>query len=264
MEIVVCIKQVPDPAHLKFDPVTGCLTREGTPGIINPLDKHALEAGLQLSERHGGRVTVVSMGPAAARDSLLEALAMGASRAFLASDKAFAGSDTLATAAVLAALIRQLGHFDLILGGYKTVDSGTAQVGPQLASALGIPFFTRVQKIELRAGKLQLEISRDDLKLLTEADLPALVTVARESNKPRGMRLSEVKKARSRRLEILDAAALSLPAEAVGAAGSRLYLSETLPLPAGKEAQLISGEPEEAARQACAIIQMHGFCSREG
>ena len=142
MDIVVCIKQVPDTTEVKIDPKTNTLVRQGVPSIVNPFDKNAIEAGLRLKEKYGGRVTVVSMGPPQANDALKECLAMGADDAVLVSDRAFGGADTLATSYTLAATIRALGHFDVILCGKQAIDGDTAQVGPEMAEHLGITQLT--------------------------------------------------------------------------------------------------------------------------
>ena len=117
MEIIVCIKQVPDTTEVKIDPETNTLIRSGVPSIVNPFDKNALEAAVQLKEQHGGTVTVVTMGPPQANDALRECLSIGADKAYLVSDRAFGGSDTLATSYTLAAGIKKIGNFDLIICG---------------------------------------------------------------------------------------------------------------------------------------------------
>ena len=130
MDIIVCIKQVPDTTEVKIDPATNTLIRQGVPSIVNPFDKNALESALQLKEQYGGKVTVLSMGPPQAKDALKECLAMGADEAVLMSDRAFGGADTLATSRTLAAGIRKLGRYDLLICGKQAIDGDTAQVGP--------------------------------------------------------------------------------------------------------------------------------------
>ncbi|MBU2699573.1 electron transfer flavoprotein alpha/beta subunit, partial [Sporomusaceae bacterium BoRhaA] len=149
MEMVVCVKQVPDTTEVKIDPVTNTLVRQGVPSIVNPFDKNALEAALQLKEKNGGKVTVVSMGPPQAKDALKECLAMGADEAYLVSDRAFGGADTLATSYTLAAALKKLGKFDLILCGKQAIDGDTAQVGPEMAEHLGIAQITCCSKFEV-------------------------------------------------------------------------------------------------------------------
>ena len=133
MNIVVCIKQVPDTTEVKIDPKTGTLMREGVPSIVNPDDKHAVEEALRLREAAGGKVTAISMGPPQADDALREVSAMGADEVILLCDRAFAGADTLATSYALATCIKKLGKYDLVLCGREAIDGDTAQIGPQMA-----------------------------------------------------------------------------------------------------------------------------------
>ena len=142
MNIVVCIKQVPDTAEVKINPETNTLIRDGVENIMNPFDRQALETALILKDTSGAKVTVVSMGTPQATDILKEAIAMGADDAVLISDRALAGSDTLATSVALAAAVRKVGECDLVLCGKQAIDGDTAQVGPEMAEHLGIPQVT--------------------------------------------------------------------------------------------------------------------------
>ncbi|MBF0533188.1 MAG: electron transfer flavoprotein subunit beta/FixA family protein, partial [Candidatus Omnitrophica bacterium] len=148
MNIIVCIKQVPDTVHVKIDPKTNTLIREGVQSIINPFDMYAIEEGVRLKERFGGKTTVITMGPPQAEAALREAIALGCDEAMLVSDRAFAGSDTLATSYTLALAIRKLGPFDCIICGKQASDGDTAQVGPGISSHLDIPQVTYVKKIQ--------------------------------------------------------------------------------------------------------------------
>ncbi|TNF47277.1 electron transfer flavoprotein beta subunit/FixA family protein, partial [bacterium] len=147
MNIVVCIKQVPDTTKVKINPETNTLIREGVDSIINPFDNYAIEEAVRLKEAHGGTVKVMTMGPPQAESALREAVSLGADEAYLVSDRAFAGSDTWSTAYTLAAAIRKLGGTDLILCGKQAIDGDTAQVGPSLADQLDIPFVAFVRKV---------------------------------------------------------------------------------------------------------------------
>ena len=148
MNIVVCIKQVPDTTQVKIDPETNTLIREGVQSIINPFDMYAIEEGVRLKERFGGKTTVITMGPPQAENALREAIALGCDDAILVSDRAFAGSDTLATGYTLANAIKRTGEFDIIICGKQASDGDTAQVGPGIATQLDIPQITYVKKIE--------------------------------------------------------------------------------------------------------------------
>ena len=186
MEIVVCIKQVPDTTEVKIDPETNTLVRSGVPSIVNPFDKNALEAAVQLKEQYGGTVTVVTMGPPQAKDALKECLSVGADKAYLVSDRAFGGSDTLATSYTLAAAIKKIGKFDLIICGKQAIDGDTAQVGPEMAEHIGIPQVTYVSKIEKVEGeKIVVEKEQDDGHEVIETTMPAVLTVVKSINEPR-------------------------------------------------------------------------------
>ncbi|MEM2189160.1 MAG: electron transfer flavoprotein subunit beta/FixA family protein, partial [Nitrososphaerota archaeon] len=185
LRIIVLIKQVPDIEKVRFDVETGRIDRSSAPAETNPFDLHALEAGLQIKEKLGGSVTVISMGPRQAESSLKDALARGADRAILLTDPRLAGADTIATAKALAAAIRKLGEFDLILCGEKTVDGDTGQVGPEVAELLGIPHAAYVCEIREIAHEWIKVVSDMGDKYLYELKLPALLTVTRELNSPR-------------------------------------------------------------------------------
>ncbi|NQT45869.1 MAG: electron transfer flavoprotein subunit beta/FixA family protein, partial [Candidatus Omnitrophica bacterium] len=148
MDIIVCLKQVPDTTDVKINPETNTLIREGVKSVINPFDMYAIEEGIRLKERFGGKVIAVSMGPPQVEEALREAIAMGVDEAILISDRAFAGSDTWATSYTLSKAIDQIGEFDLVLCGKQASDGDTAQVGPGISTHLDIPQATYIRKIE--------------------------------------------------------------------------------------------------------------------
>ncbi len=152
MKILVFIKQVPDTDDVRLDPKTGNLRRDGVKSMMNPLDANAVEAALQLKAKHGGTVSVVTMGLPQAEEALKKALGMGCDEAFLLSDRPFGGADTLATAYVLSKAAEKIGDFDLILFGRHAVDGDTAQTGPAVAAYLGIPQITLASSIEVEDG----------------------------------------------------------------------------------------------------------------
>ena len=186
MNIVVCIKQVPDTNEVKLDPVTGTLIREGVPSIINPDDKAGLEAALRLKDSMGAKVSVISMGPPQADLALREALAMGADEAILVTDRAFGGADTWATSSTLASAIRKL-PFDLIITGRQAIDGDTAQVGPQISEHLDIPVISYARKIEIEGDAVKVQRQYDDRYHVVKAQMPCLITCLAEINDPRYM-----------------------------------------------------------------------------
>ena len=186
MNIIVCVKQVPGTNEVKINRETNTIVRESAEAIINPFDEHAIEEGVRLKEKTGGKVTVLSMGIPKVADLLRETIAVGVDDAVLLTDRAFAGADTLATSYALAMGIRKLGEFDLIICGKQAIDGDTAQVGPSLAEKLGIPHATYVRKIEeIRDGYMRCQRMTDDGYEVIEMPLPALITVVKEINEPR-------------------------------------------------------------------------------
>ncbi len=200
MNIVVCIKQVPDTAEVKINPETGTLIREGVPSIINPFDEYAIEEALCLREKFRGKVTIITMGPPQAISALRQAVAMGADEAILLSDRAFAGSDTWSTSYTLAAAIRKVGAVDIILCGKQAIDGDTGQVGPGIAVQLGITTLTYVSRIhrvetEPAPGVIEVERSLDEGREIVETRLPALLTVVKDINIPRLAAIADVRRA---------------------------------------------------------------------
>lgn len=181
MNIIVCIKQVPDTNEVKIDKKTNTLIRDGVPSIINPDDKAALESALKLKSKYGGRVTVITMGPPQADYALREALAIGADEAILISSRSFAGSDTLATSLVLSKAIEKIKDFDLVFCGRQAIDGDTAQVGPEIAEHLDLPQVTYVQRIiEVKDELVIVERALEDGFEELEVKLPALLTAVKE------------------------------------------------------------------------------------
>ena len=224
MNIVVCVKQVPDTSEVKIDPVTNNLVREGIPGIMNPFDKAALREALRIRDKLGGRITVVSMGPPQAAETLEEALAMGADRALLLSDRAIAGSDTLATGYALSVLIRTLKP-GLILCGSEAIDGCTGQVGPSIAENLGLPQVSYVNKIS-EINEKNMEVSREvkEWYEIIHCPLPALVCVLKNIGEPDGSGIGNAEKTiiehSAKKVEFVNAANIGLETDRIGVSGS--------------------------------------------
>ena len=186
MNIIVCIKQVPDTANVKIDPQTNTLIREGVESIINPFDMYAIEEAVRTKEKLGGSVLAVTMGPPQADAALREAISMGVDEAVLVSDRAFAGSDTWATSYTLACAIKKIGKFDIIFCGKQAADGDTAQVGPGVSMHLDIPQVTYVKKIEeVTPDHARVERMTEEGYEVIEVPLPVLFTVVKEINEPR-------------------------------------------------------------------------------
>ena len=203
MKIVVCIKQVPDTTEVKLDPKTNTLIRDGVPSIINPDDKAGIEAALTLKEQLGGTVTVVCMGPPQADVALREALAMGCDDAILMSDRAFGGSDTYATAHVIAAGLKTL-DYDLIITGRQAIDGDTAQVGPQIAEQLGIPQVSYAAEVKTAEdGAIVVKRQFEDRYQLLKVKTPCLITALSELAQPRYMTVSGIVNAYNKEVKVL-------------------------------------------------------------
>ncbi len=222
MKIAVLVKQVPDTDEVKMDPEKGTMVREGVGAIMNPLDMNALEAALALKRGAGdGEVTVLSMGPPQTEEALREAIALGADKALLLTDRAFAGADTWATSRVLAEAIRKTGPFDLILAGEKATDGETGQVGPEVAAMLDLPFSTYVSALE-RISPTEIRVRRtiEEGYQYQILSFPCLLTVLSDLNEPSMPTLAGKKKARRFSLETAGNEALDLPKEELGLSGS--------------------------------------------
>lgn len=247
MNIVVCIKQVPNTNEVKLDPVTGTLIREGVPSIINPDDKAGLEAALRLKDETDAHVTVLSMGPPQADAALREALAMGADEAVLVTDRAFGGADTLATSTTIAAALKTM-DYDLILTGRQAIDGDTAQVGPQIAEHLGIPNISYAEEIKLDGDTVTVKRQYEDRYHIVKAKLPCLITALSELNKPRYMTPGGIFDAyREQQVKILTRADLTVDDAAIGLKGSPTRVWKTFTKSLKAAGQQVTLDPQESA-----------------
>ena len=237
MKIIVCIKQVPDTNEVKLDPKTGTLIRDGVPSIINHDDMNALEGALELKDRYKDvEITLLTMGPPQADVALREALAMGADRAILVSDRAFAGADTWATSNTLTAAIKKIGSFDMIFCGRQAIDGDTAQVGPQVAEKLDLPQVTYVQKIEVTGDKVTVQRALEDGYEVIEVRMPCVLTTIKELNTPRYASVKGIFEAyREKTVENWTAKDIEINPEIIGLNGSPTNVRKTFtPEPKGK------------------------------
>ncbi len=203
MKIVVCIKQVPDTNEVKLDPVTNTLIREGVPSIINHDDKSGIEAALVLKEKYDATVTVVCMGPPQADVALREALAMGCDEAILLSSREFGGSDTWATAKIIATALDEIGY-DLVITGRQAIDGDTAQVGPQIAETLGIPQVSYAEEIyEIEDGNVIVKRQYEDRYHVLEVKMPCLLTALTELAEPRYMHAGGIVDAYNKEIKVI-------------------------------------------------------------
>jgi electron transfer flavoprotein beta subunit len=253
VKIAVCIKQVPDTTDVKIDPKTNTLVREGVASITNPFDEYAVEEALLIREKHGGEVHVISMGPPQAVEVLRNALAVGADNVYLVSDRAFAGADTLATAYTVATTIKKVvGDVDLVICGKQAIDGDTAQVGPGIATRLGIPQLTYVSKVkEIDPANKRMVVERmlEYGKEIIETSLPALITVVKGINEPRLPSLLGIKKAGKAQIPTLTAKDIDADENRIGLKGSPTWVTKVFsPEARGGGGEILKGElPDVAA-----------------
>ncbi len=251
MNIVVCIKQVPDTNEVRIDPATGTLVRDGIPTIINPDDLSALEEALKTKEELGAHVLVMTMGPPQAEYALREALAMGADEAVLLTDRQFSGADTLATSRVLAAAVRKLGYaVDIIFAGRQAIDGDTAQVGPEMAEHLGLPQVTYVEGMKVHGGRLVVKRSLEDGYECISVKMPVVLTTIKELNEPRYMGIKGISDAFGKEIRQWVAGDIGLDPALLGLNGSPTRVKKSMT----KELRQV-GQPYEApAKEAAGYV----------
>ncbi len=258
MHIVVCIKQVPDSAQIRVHPVTNTIMRQGVPAIVNPYDLFSLEEALRLKDKYGGRVTVLTMGPPMAEAALRKCLAYGADEAVLVTDRAFAGSDTLATSFALASAIRQIQNdmaVDLVFAGKQTIDGDTAQVGPGIAKRLDLQLLTYVSKIEsLDLEKREITVHRraEGGVQVLKTKTPALITMLEGVNEMRFATMPNMFRAARYPLKVWDKDAAGIEdVTKIGLKGSPTIVSKVFaPTAKSQKASMIeteSGDPRDIA-----------------
>jgi electron transfer flavoprotein beta subunit len=256
MNITVCIKQVPETTEVRINPETNTLMREGVKSIINPFDMYAIEEGVRLKERFGGKVNVVTMGPPQAESALREAISMGVDEGYLVCDRAFAGSDTWATSYTLAAAIKAIGPFDLIICGKQASDGDTAQVGPGISTHLNIPQVTYVKKIEETSNKeLRIERMLEEGYEIIEAPLPLLLTVVKEINEPRIPSLKGLMRAKSAKITLLTQKQLNLDPQQIGLCGSPTQVVKIFTPPQRQGGQILQGEFTDIADKLVELLR---------
>jgi electron transfer flavoprotein beta subunit len=275
--VAVCVKPVPDPKHydkVTIDPVKKTITRIGIPTIPNPVDKNAIEAALRLRERYTGVVVVLSMAPPEARDTLKEALAMGADRAYLLSDRAFGGADTLATSYTLCQGLRKIEveqgfKFDFILCGCESADGATAQVSSQLGEWLGIPHLWNVSALEIAHVEQQESTFLFTTKLENgcmewEGRPPIVLGVSRDLNKPRFTSAMGIVKAKNKPLTVWSRCDLDVAEDAwLGIKGSPTQAGEIFLPDLRRSSERIDGSAEEVTARILSVLRANGVALRE-
>jgi electron transfer flavoprotein beta subunit len=256
MNIIVCIKQVPETTEVRINPQTNTLVREGVKSIINPFDMYAIEEGVRLKEKFGGEVTVITMGPPQAESALREAISMGADEAILVCDRAFAGSDTWATSYTLSESIKKISAFDLIICGKQASDGDTAQVGPGISAHLDIPQVTYVKKIEeVKEKMMRVERMMEEGFEIIETPLPCLLTVVKEINEPRLPSLKGLLRAKSAKITLWSQKELNLDPKKIGLCGSPTQVVKIFTPQPRVGGQILRGETSEVVNQLVELIK---------
>lgn len=256
MNIVVCIKQVPNTTQVRINPETNTLIREGVESVINPFDTYAFEEGVRLREKFGGKVTVVTMGPPQAETALREALSVGCDEAILVSDRRFAGSDTWATSYVLSQTVKKVGNVDVVLCGKQASDGDTAQVGPGVSTFLNIPQVTYVKKIEeIKENTARVERMTEEGFEIIETPLPCLFTVVKEINEPRLPSLKGKMKAKKAEILKWNAEDLNCDFENLGLDGSPTRVVKIFTPPPRESGVILEGDTQEIVDKLVAELK---------
>jgi electron transfer flavoprotein beta subunit len=256
MNIIVCIKQVPETTEVRINPETNTLIREGVKSIINPFDMYAIEEAIRIKEKLGGKSTAITMGPPQAEVALREAMAMGIDEGILISDRAYAGSDTWATSYTLSTVIKKIGQFDLILCGKQASDGDTAQVGPGISAHLDIPQVTYVKKIEeIKDNMMRVERMMEEGYEIIETPLPCLLTVVKEINEPRLASLKGMMRAKQAKIALWAQKELNLDPQEIGLCGSPTQVIKIFTPPPRAAGQIITGEPQEVAEKLVELLK---------
>lgn len=256
MNIIVCIKQVPETAEVKINPQTNTLIREGVKSIINPFDMYAIEEAVRLKERFGGKTAVISMGPPQAESALKEAISMGIDEGVLISDPAFAGSDTWATSYTLAHAIKKISEFDLIICGKQASDGDTAQVGPGISSHLDIPQVTYVKKIEeINDNFARVERMTEEGFEVIQTPLPALFTVVKEINEPRLPSLRGMMRAKQIDIIHWTHKDIGVDKNYIGLDGSPTRVIKIFTPPPRTGGQILRGDTQEIAEKLVELLK---------
>lgn len=256
MNIIVCIKQVPNTTDVKIDPATNTLVRDGVESVINPFDAYAIEEAVRLKEKLGGKVTAVTMGPPQAERALRDAIALGCDEGVLVSDRKFAGSDTWATSYTLSAAIEKTGDYGVIVCGKQASDGDTAQVGPGISAHLDIPQVTYVRKIrEINEKTAVVERMTEEGCDVVETPLPCLFTVVKEINTPRMPSIKGMMRAKNAKISAWTAADIDADPTALGLDGSPTRVVKIFTPEPRKGGEMISGSAGDVARELAELLK---------
>ena len=264
MNILVCMKQVPDTTEIKIDPVTNTLIRDGVPSIVNTFDRYALEMAARIKDKQEAKIVVMSMGPEQAKNALKECLSVGADKAYLITDRAFGGSDTLATGYILskavAAVEAEEGPFDIILCGKQAIDGDTAQTCPQLAEHLNYPQITCVAEMTAEPGKVRAERETEQGREIWESPTPVLITVTKTAYEPRYPSVKSKMSASKAVIPSLTMNEVKADPEKCGLKGSPTKVKKTFVPVRNKNGTIIKdGTAAESAKKLVVLLSGAGL-----
>lgn len=268
LNIAVCVKPVPDSDYygkIQIHPEKKTLIRQGIPTILNPADKNAIEEALKIKEQFGGKVSLFSMAPPNAVETLKEGLALGADEAYLLSDRAFAGADTLATSYTLSLGIKKAGHYDLVLLGNESADGATSQVPAQLGEWLQIPHLMNIQKIDMKTEKnMEADMKIENGYIQYEIRLPACIAVRREINRPRYISLKNILKAKTKKIQVWGTQDIKPDMDKIGLKGSPTQAGKIYIPDISRKGEEITGTVEEIAEKLIKHLRATGVNIAEG
>ncbi len=262
MQIVVCLKQIPDLQQIRIKRDSREPVLEGVPLLFGDMDKNALEEAVRIVEKEGGRVTALALGSPKLRDTIKEALAMGADEAVILIDPAFQGSDTMTTATILAKAIETMGPYDLILCGEGSTDNYSGQVPSRLAEILGLPQVTYVRQLEFTEGELRATRDMEEALEVVEVPLPALVSVTSEINEPRLASMIQILRAAKKPLKEWSAKDLGLSSAEVGKEASSVEVIRNLAPEQERKNVTLEGEIDEVIEQLIDALTREGVIAR--
>ena len=249
MNIVVCVKQVPDTAVERTLTAQGTLDRASLDGLINELDEYAIEEGLKIAEAQGGEVTILSMGPGKAAESIRKALSMGADKAVHVSDEGLAGSDALGTSLALAAALRQTG-FDLVIFGSESTDARTGVVPAMVAERLGVPQLTLASRVDIDGSSVTVRRVTDEGYAVVTGSLPAVVSVVEKINEPRYPTFKGIMAAKKKPVQVLSLADLAVDGSSVGLAGAASWVADFAARPPRAAGVVVKDEGDGGVKAA--------------
>jgi electron transfer flavoprotein beta subunit len=258
VSIIVLVKQVFQAADLKVDKTTKSIVTQGVPRVISETDKNALEEAIRIKEKHGGKITVISMGSQETKAALREALAMGTDEAFLLTDQRFEGSDSHAVAKVLAAAVNKIHDYDLIICGGYSEDLYAFQTGPRLAEICNLPQFTYATKITLEGSKIVVERDLETERQIVEGKMPCLVTVSREINEPRLPTLMSIMAASKKPMTTWTANDLNLREDELGFKGALNEVVRSTISSGERRRVILEGELKEISLKLTQALQQEG------